>query len=209
VSTPAGDLAGDPAAYAARDDWQDAWQPMVEAVGTEFGDGGVVYGADRVEAGLVRRYVEPLELGSPLHHDAEVARAHGYPDVIAPYTSLLMFAVGPMWRPGDPSVFTSAERDGQPARSPVSERRVAVQPFTSDYFAVDLELDFTRPAAVGEQVGRRRSQRLISCVPKETRVGRGAFLTWESELVSDAGDVLVRLRTSVFSYVPHARKGSS
>ena len=192
-------------AYASRPDWQDAWGPMVEAVGTVFGDGAVVYGADRVEAGLVRRYVEPLEFGSGLHHDAAVARAHGYPDVIAPYTSLLMFCVGPLWSPGDPPVFTSAERDAQPARSPVAERRARLQPHTSEYFATDMEMDFVRPVAVGERVGRRRSQRLVACTPKETSVGRGAFLVWESEIVDGGGEVVARVRTGVYSYVPHTR----
>jgi hypothetical protein len=192
-------------AYAQAPDWERAWQPMVDAVGTVFGDGSAVYGADRVEAGLIRRYVEPLEFGSGLHHDPDVARAHGHPGVIAPYTSLLMFCVGPIWRPGDPPVFTSAERDAQPARSPVAERRVPQQPFTSEYFATDMEMDFVRTVAVGERVGRRRSQRLVSCTPKETSVGRGAFLTWESELIDERGEAVARIRTGVYSYVPRPR----
>ena len=196
-------------AYARSPEWAAAWGPMVDAVGTVFGDGSTVYGADRVEAGSIRRYVEPLEFGSGLHHDPEVARAHGHPDVIAPYTSLLMFCVGPIWSPGDPPVFTSPERDAQPARSPVSERRVPQQPHTTEYFATDMELDFVRPVAVGERVGRRRSQRLVSCVPKETSVGRGAFLTWESELVDEQGEVVARIRTGVFSYVPRQRSGTT
>jgi hypothetical protein len=190
-------------AWAGRPDWQSAWQPMVDAVGTVFGDGAVVYGADPVEPGLVRRYVEPLEFGSALHHDPEVARAHGYPDVIAPYTSLLMFCVPPLWSPGDPPVFTTAGRDAQPARSPVAERRPRLQPATSEYFATDMEMDFVRPVAVGERVGRRRSQLLVSCLPKETRVGRGAFLVWQSDVVDGEGAVLARVRTGVYSYVPH------
>jgi hypothetical protein len=192
-------------AYAGTPDWRAAWQPMVDAVGTVFGDGSAVYGADRVEAGLIRRYVEPLEFGSGLHHDRDVARAHGHPDVIAPYTSLLMFCVGPIWRPGEEPVFTSAERNAQPARSPVAERRVPQQPHTTEYFATDMELDFIRAVAVGERVGRRRSQRLVSCAPKETSVGRGAFLTWESELIDEQGEAVARIRTGVYSYVPRLR----
>jgi hypothetical protein len=193
-------------AYVRDADWQAAWQPLVDAVGREFGDGTVVYGADRVEAGLIRRYVEPLEFSSSLHHDAEVARAHA--DITAPYTSLLMFSVPAMWSPGDPPVFSSAERDAQPARSPVAERRLREQPYTSEYFATDMEIDFVRPVVVGERVGRRRSQRLVSCEPKETGVGRGAFLVWESELVDGQGDVVARIRTGVYSYVPRASVAS-
>jgi hypothetical protein len=44
---------------------------------------------------------------------------------------------------------------------------------------------------------------LLSCVPKETRVGRGAFCTFESEIVSDKGDVVARMRTGTYAYDPH------
>lgn len=192
-------------AYARGADWQTAWQPMVDAAGTTFGDGAVVYGADRVEAGAIRRYTEPLEFGSPLHHDPAVARAHGYADVIAPYTSTLMFSLAPIWKPGDPPVFVSAARNAQPARSPVAERRPGLAPYTTEYFATDMEMDFVRPAVIGERIGHRRSQRLISCAPKETSVGRGAFVTWQSELVDEGGKAVVQLRTGVYSYVPRAQ----
>lgn len=182
---------------------------MVDAVGRSFGDGTIVYGADRVEPGLIRRYVEPLELGSGLHLDADVARAHGHADIIAPCTALLTFSVPSIWKPGDDPAFVSAARDGQPARSPVAERRMRDQPYTTEYFTTDMEMDFMRPVVVGERVGRRRSQRLVSCQPKETSVGRGAFLMWESELVDGDGEVVARLRTGVYSYVPRARTVSA
>jgi hypothetical protein len=194
-------------AYARSDDWQAAWQPMVDAVGATFGDGTIIYGADRVEAGAIRRYTEPLEFGSALHHDPAVAHTHGYADVIAPYTSTLMFSVAPLWKPGDPPVFVSAERNAQPASSPVAERRAGLQPWTTEYFATDMEMDFIRPVVIGERVGRRRRQTLTSCVPKETSVGRGAFLTWQSELVVDRGEVVIRMRTGVYSYVPRVQLG--
>jgi hypothetical protein len=104
-------------------------------------------------------------------------------------------------------VFVSAERNAQPARSPVAERRAGLQPWTTEYFATDMEMDFIRPVVIGERVGRRRSQTLISCVPKETSVGRGAFLTWQSELVDDRGEVVIRMRTGVYSYVPRTQLG--
>jgi hypothetical protein len=206
-TTGGGPATDDRVTYARGPDWRTAWQPMVDAVGTVFGPGDVVYGADRVEVGAIRRYVEPLELGSALHHDPDVARAHGHTDVIAPYTSVLTFSLPPLWSPGEPPVFTSAERDGQPARSPVAERRPAVQPFTSEYFATDMEMDFVRPVTVGERIGRRRRQLLVACVPKETSVGRGAFLTWESEIVDESGETVARIRTGVYSYVPRPPAG--
>lgn len=66
---------------------------MIDAVGTDFSDGVRVPGADVVEIGLVRRFLDPLEFDCELHYDTEVAQDHGYADVIAPYSSLLTWTL--------------------------------------------------------------------------------------------------------------------
>jgi hypothetical protein len=53
----------------------------------------------------------------------------------------------------------------------------------------------------GERIGRR-GKRLLSCTPKETAVGRGAFMTWESEVVTETGEVVGRIRIGTYAYVP-------
>jgi hypothetical protein len=181
--------------------WQDDWQPLVDAVGRQFGDGVVVYGGDAVELGTIRRFVEPLEIDSPLHFDAAHARAHGYADVIAPYTQTMSYSVPPMWVPGEQTLYDSAAPDAQPARSPINNQDMPLGPRTTGFFATDIELAFVRPVAVGERVGKR-GRRLIACIPKETSMGRGAFLTWESELVTDTGEVVAFVRTGTYAYNP-------
>ncbi|HEU5267803.1 MAG TPA: MaoC family dehydratase N-terminal domain-containing protein [Jatrophihabitans sp.] len=182
--------------------WQDEWQPLVDAVGQQFGDDQINWGADPVELGTIRRYLEPLEVDSALHYDAEVARAHGYADVIAPYTQIMSYAVGPMWRPGEPTLYDSAEPDAQPARSPINNEDMPLGPKTTGFFATDIAMDFIRPLVVGERVGRR-GRKLVSCSPKETSMGRGAFMTWESELVTNSGEVVAYVRTGTYAYNPH------
>ena len=44
----------------------------------------------------------------------QVARAHGFPDVIAPYTAAMSFSVPPMWRPGEPTLYDDPAPDAQP-----------------------------------------------------------------------------------------------
>jgi hypothetical protein len=183
--------------------WQEEWQPLVDAVGREFGDGNVVFGADAVELGTIRRYVEPLEIDSPLHYDSDAARAQGYPDVVAPYTAAMPFSVPPMWRPGEPTLYEDPDPDAQPARSPINNQDMPLGPMTTGFFATDIEIDFVRPLVVGERVGRR-GNRLISCAPKETSMGRGAFLKWQAELVTDGGDVVGYVRTGTYAYSPHS-----
>lgn len=183
-------------------DWTDEWQEVIDAAGHDFSDGQIHYGADAVEAGAVRRFLEPLEFDCALHYDADVARQQGYLDIIAPYTAALTWAMPAMWSPGDPSIFTDDARDAQPARSPINNQNFPLGPRTTGFFATDIELDFIRPVAVGERLGRR-GHRLLSCTPKETSVGRGAFMTWESEIVDSGGDVVMRMRTGTYAYQPH------
>ena len=83
---------------ATQDDWKAAWQPMVDAVGTEFDPGPHEFVADVIEASAVRRYLEPLEFDCPLHLDSATARAHGHPAIVVPTSALPTFAMGPMWR---------------------------------------------------------------------------------------------------------------
>jgi hypothetical protein len=185
-------------------DWMSEWQEVVDAIGTDFGDGRTRFGVDVIERSGVRRWCEPLEFASALHHDPSVAEQHGFGDVIAPYTAMLSWTMPAMWSPGDPPLFVDDGRDAQPARSAINSRGIKLGPKTTGFFATDMELDFIRPAQVGERIGRR-GHRLTACSPKETAVGRGAFLTWESEIVTESGEVLARIRTSTYSYVPRPR----
>lgn len=188
------------------DDWRQAWAPVIASIGAELHDEPPRYGPDRIEAGAVRRYLEPLEFDCALHYDADVACAHGHADIIAPYTSLLAFATGPVWRPGQ-AVFVSAGRDAQPARASVRPRLPQGAPPVSAYFATETDIEYLRPVLVGERLGRR-GNRLVSCEPKETRVGRGAFVVIESEIVDEAGLAVARIRAGLYLYNPHPETGS-
>jgi hypothetical protein len=183
------------------DDWKAAWQPMIEAVGRDFG-GDPLVGADDVEPGLIRRFCEPLELGCPLHFDGEAAQAAGYGAVVAPVSSVLMFSIPAMWNPGDEPLFTTSGRDDQPARSPVKPPTIDLAPPTTGYFATDIEFDFLGDLLVGDRL-RRVGNVLLSCEPKETRVGRGAFTKWQWEMQNQRGDVIALVRTGLYFYNAH------
>lgn len=175
---------------------------MVDAVGTEFGDGTGREGPDAVELASVRRFTEVLEFGCPLHHDQAVALRHGYRGVVAPVSSIVTFTIPPLWRPGEQAVFTSPERDAQPARTGLGPRLTGLEPDTSGYFAVELGADYLTPVVVGDRLARS-GHLLLSCVPKQTSVGRGAFVTWQSEIRNQRGEAVARVRSTTYSYVPH------
>ncbi|TAM64505.1 MaoC family dehydratase N-terminal domain-containing protein [Mycobacterium sp.] len=186
---------------AAQDDWKVSWADMVALVGQDLSDGTTIWGADRVEAGTIRRYLEPLEIGAAIHYDTGAARAAGYDDIVAPVTSVLSFHLPAMWSPGDAPLFGDDDPDAQPLRTPINNVDTGPAPPTSGFFATDISVDFLRPVVVGERLGIR-GKRLLSCAPKETVVGRGAFSTTESEIVSDRGDVVAVMRTGTYAYNP-------
>ena len=190
-----------------RPDWVRAWDPMIALVGSDVSDGQVRWGADVIEPGTIRRCLEPLELQSAIHTDEHAAVRHGHEGMVAPASALLSYTLPAMWSPGQETLFTSEDRDAQPARSPIANAMHGPGPRTKGFFATDMELDLLRPVVVGERLGMR-VRRLLACTPKETRVGRGAFTTFESDVVSDQGDVVARMRSSTYAYDPHPDDGA-
>lgn len=187
------------------DDWKQEWQATVDAVGMQFGQGEVL-GADVIDASAIRRYLEPLEFDCALHYDEATARAHGYAGVSAPCSAILSFTVAPMWQPGE-TIFTSDERNAKPATKATAGLQAPMEPATTGHFATDIEIEYFTPAVIGDRLTRRGAL-LLACEPKETRVGRGAFLTWESEVVNQRGELVARMRIGSFRYNPHRKEKS-
>lgn len=183
-------------------DWMAQWQPVVARVGSLLDDPEPRFGPDPVELGAIRRWLEPLEFDCALHRDADVARAHGWPDVIAPYTSIWAFSMPAVWRPGDPPTYGDASRDTQPSRSEIGDDIIPGAPPTSAVFGTGISMEFVRPLVVGERVaiGPRR---LVACVPKQTRVGRGAFVTFDREFFADGVDPIGRVEAQIYLYNPY------
>jgi hypothetical protein len=189
------------------EDWREGWAAMVALVGQEVPDDGAAMGADTVDASQIRRLLEVLEFDCPLHYDREVARAHGHADVIAPYSAVITFAFPPMWAPGDPPNFVAAGAEAQPERTVLVGQRTGLEPPMTGILQADIAMEFIRPIVVGDRLSRPGRQRLLSCVPKETRVGRGAFVESESEIHNQRGEVVTRVRGTLFRYEPTEATG--
>ncbi|MFJ3779754.1 MaoC family dehydratase N-terminal domain-containing protein [Streptomyces sp. NPDC090075] len=184
------------------DDWQAAWQPLRDLVGHDIDPPGVAFGPDRVEAGAIRRLTEVLELDCPLHHDEASARAHGWPGVIAPYTSVWSYVFAPVWQPGDPGAFPDGGRDALPRTSPMQTETFPAAPPTTHLFATNTSYEFRRPAHVGERVGIT-GRRLIACTPKATSVGRGAFVRVGRRFLTEDDEEICRAELEMYLYTPH------
>lgn len=189
------------------DAWMRVWQPMIDAIGTDFGADYHRQGADAVEVGAIRRFLEPLEFDCPLHYDRSVAQALGYRDIIAPYSTLLSWIIPPLWEPGL-SVWEAAGRDLQPSgsmRLPWQASHIP-QPETSRAFATHLEVEYIEPITVGDHLAISGAK-LLACKPKQTKVGQGAFLTWQSDIRSQSGKVIAKVCYGRYCYDPVAEMG--
>lgn len=176
---------------------------MIEAVGREFdGDAQLRWG-ERIDSTMVARYLEPLELDCRVHSDPEVARAYGYSQIVVPDTALFSMSLPLLWRPGDEPIFLSEERDAAPATGGIGGRLCGLEPPTTGAFAVQWDTDFLKPALLGDRLCRR-GLLLVACNPKQTRMGRGAFITWQSEVINEQLEVLARIRSTLYRYVPTA-----
>ncbi len=195
--------------------WVRDWDPLVARIGQDlfhlpehrgWGSprGEVIWGAEPIEAGTLRRWLEPLEYDDPIHHDRAAAIAAGHADIVVPVTALISFCFPPIWAPGGPPAFTSDGPDDQPgadAEGGAFAGFTVAPPGYTGYFGTDFEYEVIRPAVVGDWIGRHGSA-LLEVTPKRTGVGRGAFLRWEVEFVTRAMEPIARYRAQMFVYAP-------
>ncbi len=59
------------------------WQDLQDAIGQDFSDGQIQWGIEPLEWVAIRRFCEPLEFDCPLYYSTEVARQHGYKDILS------------------------------------------------------------------------------------------------------------------------------
>jgi hypothetical protein len=183
------------------EDWKKAWEPMQAAIGRDFSDGRPVWGADAVEPGGIRRYLEMLEFDCPLHHDRDAARAQGYRDIIHLACAAGPMAIPPHWKPGGPTIFNSDHAHAQPDHSPIRGIQSDLMPGTTGYLATEAEIDYFLPLYPGDRVCLVGSV-LLSVEPKETRVGRGAFCVFETQMRNQRDELVARRRAGMYYYNP-------
>ena len=189
--------------WARGDDWEQAWQALIDAVGTDFSPTATSVAIDQIERGAIRKYVEPLEMDCPIFYDEDVARAHGYEGIPAPTSGISQTWIETgVWTPQRELAWPTNDRDAPPPRSPAPDGAIPPPvPETTAAFATDIEIEYHKDAYVGDRL-TNSGNRLISCVPKQTSVGRGAFQILESYVHNQDGELIATVRRGLYSYVP-------
>lgn len=169
-----------------------SWEQTEALLGQQI---GVSSGADAVEKGSIRRWLEPKEFACPIHTDEAVARDAGYRGIVAPATMAMTYGIGPYWAPGD--------KHEQPGDEPKQINIPAIfdvpAPCTLS-FATNVDVAFFEPMLINDQI--TCTSKLIGIKHKELRVGKGAFLTQEDTYTNQRGEVVAIATLDIFRFVP-------
>ena len=159
-------------------------------------------GIEPVDQSAIRRQLEVLEMDCPLHLDDAVAKAHGHDGVFAPFHMVQTFQVSSLWEPGMPSIWTTDDPHFAVGGTGRSGRTTPVPTPGTAGFVTDLEVEYLRPLYLGDRVSQV-SQKLLNVNPRRTRVGDGAFLTYESMFENQRGEPVARQSMTNYSYIPN------
>ncbi|MBW2366390.1 MAG: MaoC family dehydratase N-terminal domain-containing protein [Deltaproteobacteria bacterium] len=152
-------------------------------------------GADAVEKGSIRRWLEPKEFDCPIHVDEAAARQAGYGGVVAPSTMVVTYGIPAYWKSGDPPA-----KPGDPPKGiPIPVIFTVPAPCTLS-FATEMTIEFFEPMAIGDQI--TCSSKLLNIHHKELRVGKGAFLLQEDTYKNQREEIVAIAHLTIFRFVP-------
>lgn len=156
---------------------------------------GVVQGADPVELGAIRRWLEPKQFDCPLHVDAEAAKAAGWEGLTAPGAMVLSLGLAPYWQPGDPP----AQHSDPPKQIPIPVIFDVPAPCTLS-FATSLEVEFAAPLHLGDRISR--TTEFVGLARKTLGVGDGAFFRQRDTYRNQRSETLAVAHLDIFRFSP-------
>ncbi|HLI21012.1 MAG TPA: MaoC family dehydratase N-terminal domain-containing protein [Stellaceae bacterium] len=156
-------------------------------------------GADAVTRSDIRRKLEVYCFDCPLHYEDAAARAHGYRGLVAPVTLTPLWAMPPYWRPGEPIFYGPGLRE-QPGG--IRTDLPVVYPRGVN---TATEWEYFEPLYPGDTLSGY--WKLVEIKPRETRLGNGVFLTVETSIFKQSGELVAKNRNTGFRYQEKAGDG--
>jgi acyl dehydratase len=142
---------------------------------------------------MIRHLVEALGDENPIYVDADVARAVGHPDVVAPPTSLQVWIMGGLRsHRADPE--TGEEPHGAPMSLLDREGYIGV-------VATNCEQTYFRYLTLGDHLRVSSDLESISEL-KHTALGEGFFVTTRQTYRDQAGEVVGEMLFRILKYRP-------
>ncbi len=169
-------------------------QRLAALVGKPLSSREPAVAPDPVNQPMIRHWVTALEDHNPVYVDRDFAAASRFGGIVAPPLMLQT------WTMATPTISGIAERGGSPveieADSPLS---VLDDAGFVGILATNSEFEFERYLHLGEMITASAVIESIS-EEKQTRLGRGHFVTWVTTYRDERGEVVGRQRFRVFKF---------
>ena len=193
MDAPEGDAAVNEIGYAATK------EAAIAEIEGRIGQEHEFKGVDEVSINDIRRKLEVYCFDCPLHYDDRVARAHGYRGVVAPVALTPLWGMQAYWSPGQPVAFIPGARENP------GGMKVELPSKFPKGLNVGTQWEYFEPLYPGDRLGG--TWRLIEVKPRETRLGDGVFLTYETNVYKQSGELVAKNSNTSFSYFPHPAEG--
>jgi hypothetical protein len=168
-----------------------SWEDCETYLGKEIGR---AEGADAVELGSIRRWMESKEFDCPVHQDEQVAKAAGYDSVVAPANMIFTYGLPAHWQTGD----KYEEPGDEPKQIPIPVIFDVPAPCNLS-FASNIDVEYHAPMYVGDRLNR--VSKLVSIKRKTLRVGDGAFMRQEDTYTNQRNEVVAIVNLDIFRFV--------
>lgn len=177
----------------AADGEKTAWLRLRALIGTPIGAPSVA--PDPVNQPMIRHWAAAFEDENPIYTDPQRAAASRFGAIVAPPMMLQT------WTMPTPKITGIAERGGSPVEfsdNPLSgldaEGYIAT-------LATNSEFEIYRYLTLGEVITSTMEIESVS-EEKQTRIGRGHFITWVTTYRDEAGEPVGRQMFRILKFIP-------
>ena len=174
---------------------QDDFQARLDAlVGEPVGSPEARPGPDPVNQPMIRHWAAAFEDANPVYTDPDAAARSTFGEIVAPPVMLQT------WTFPTPLITGMAERGGSPVESTgASPLDVLDDAGFTATLASNSEFEIERYLHLGETVSAQTVMETIS-EEKQTRIGRGHFVTWLTTYTAGDGEVVGRQRFRILKF---------
>ena len=140
----------------------------------------------------IRRKLEVYCNDCPLHYGDAAAQAHGYRGLVAPVALTPLWAMPAYWTPGEP-VFYAPDQRQKPGGI-----RTDLPVVYAKGVNTATEWEYFEPLYPGDHLAG--NWKLVEIKPRQTRLGDGIFLTVETSIFKQSGELVAKNRNTGFRY---------
>jgi len=171
-------------------------QELAALVGRPVGRGGPSVAPDPVNQPMIRHWAAAFADDNPVYTDPDAAAATRFGGIVAPPLMLQT------WTMPTPTLEGIAERGGSPvAVDGGTALSVLDRAGYVGTLATNSEFEILRYLRLGEVVSSETVFESIS-EEKQTRMGRGRFVTWVTTYTVDTGEVVGRQTFRILKFDP-------